>query len=321
MAPRLAWHHMKMLFRCLAAVLLALSGFARANPAPGPAKPVRPIPAIERVVIIGVDGLRPDLLLRADAPVLRGLMAQGAFTLWAQTTALATTLPSFTSMLTGVSPRKHAIYWNKLLTISPPEWPLRPTLFEMAKNAGYTTALVAGKAKFSHLNKPGTLDAFFTSPEDELPDAQVAVEAERVIAALKPEVLFVQFPGVDTVGHEQGWGSLEQLAAVAVADAQVGRVLAALDHVGVRSTTLIIISADHGGAGKSHGPDDPRSRSIPWIVSGPGVKPNYDLAQLAELNIRIEDTCVTACFVLGLPLPEYFDGKPVLLAFAKPAMP
>ena len=319
--PELAWRPMKQLFGGLMAVSLCLSGSAQAIPAPASAKSARPIPAIERVVIIGVDGLRPDVLLRADAPVLRGLMAQGTFTLWAQTTALATTLPSFTSMLTGVAPRKHAVYWDKLLPITPAEWPIRPTLFEMAKRAGYTTALVAGKAKFTHLNKPGTLDAIFAPPEDKCPDEIVAAEAERVIAALKPDVLFVHFPSVDTAGHSFGWGSPEQLAAVAHADAQVGRVLAALERAGLRAGTLIIISTDHGGAGKTHGPDDPRSRTIPWIVSGPGVKPGYDLAQLGDLNLRTEDTCATACYVLGLPLPDYFDGKPVLAAFAQFAAP
>ena len=275
--PELAWRPMKQLFGGLMAVSLCLSGSAQAIPAPASAKSARPIPAIERVVIIGVDGLRPDVLLRADAPVLRGLMAQGTFTLWAQTTALATTLPSFTSMLTGVAPRKHAVYWDKLLPITPAEWPIRPTLFEMAKRAGYTTALVAGKAKFTHLNKPGTLDAIFAPPEDKCPDEIVASEAERVIAAL--------------------------------------------ERAGLRAGTLIIISTDHGGAGKTHGPDDPRSRTIPWIVSGPGVKPGYDLAQLGDLNLRTEDTCATACYVLGLPLPDYFDGKPVLAAFAQSVAP
>ena len=69
--------------------------------APAPvAKPTRPIPAVEHVVVIGIDGLRPDRLLLADAPVLRGLMKTGAYSMWMRTTALAVTLPSFTSMMT-----------------------------------------------------------------------------------------------------------------------------------------------------------------------------------------------------------------------------
>ncbi len=310
---------MKLLLGCVFMVGLVTAGSTQTKPVPAPAKPARPIPAIERVVIIGIDGLRPDQLLLADAPVLRGLLARGAYTMWMQTTALATTLPSFTSMLTGVSPQKHSICWNKLLPLVEPEWSRRPTLFELAKQAGYSTALVAGKAKFSHLNKPGTIDSFFASSEDDYPDEKVAVEAIRVIKTLKPEVLFVHFPGVDSVGHAVGWGTPEQLVAINHVDSQIGRVLAALDGEGLLKGALVMISADHGGAGKTHGPDDPRSRNIPWIAVGPGVKHGYDLTQSRDLVPRIEDICATACHVLGLPQPDYFDGHPVALAFEQPA--
>ncbi|MBI3886049.1 MAG: alkaline phosphatase family protein [Opitutae bacterium] len=306
---------MKKLLACLFAAGLANAGGAQTHPA-ALAKPGRPIPAIKRVVIIGLDGLRPDRLLLADTPVLHGLMARGSYSMWMQTTALATTLPSFTSMLTGISPRKHAIYWDKLLPLTTPEWPTRPTLFELAKRAGCTTALIAGKAKFRHLHKPGTIDWFFAPTEDICSDESVTAEAIRAITALKPDVLFVHFPGIDTTGHRLGWGSPEQLVTINQVDTQVGRLLAALDHEGLLAGALIIVSSDHGGAGTSHGPEDPRSRTIPWIIAGPGVRPGYDLTQSAELMLRTEDTCATACYVLGLPVPDYFDGHPVTLAFA-----
>ncbi len=34
--------------------------------------------------------------------------------------------------------------------------------------------------------------------------------------------------------------------------------------------------------------------------------------------MRTEDTCATACYVLGLGQFPYFDGKPVLYAFDAP---
>jgi len=37
--------------------------------------------------------------------------------------------------------------------------------------------------------------------------------------------------------------------------------------------TLLILTADHGGAGRTHAADDARSRTIPWIIVGPGVAP------------------------------------------------
>ena len=298
------------IFLCLVAAVLAAVP-ARAD------KPARPIPEIERVVIIAVDGLRPDRLLLAEAPHIRGLMARGAWSMWAQTTSMATTLPSHTSMLTGVTPRKHRIYWNELLPLSEPVWQGVPTLFELARRAGYTTALVAGKAKFRYLAKPGTLNFSFMPERKVQPDAVVADKALEAIATVKPDVLFVHFPWTDEAGHQHGWGSAEIHAAIAEADRQVGRVLAALEQAGLAQSALIILSADHGGAAKSHWPDDLRSRTIPWIAAGPGVKPGHDLTMEADLVINTEDTCVTACYVLGIGELPHFQGKAVRAAFTR----
>ncbi|HVU25025.1 MAG TPA: alkaline phosphatase family protein [Opitutus sp.] len=287
---------------------------AQADKAPV-AKPVRPIPAIEHVVVIGVDGARPDVLLLADTPTLHGLIKQGAYTMWARTTAVSVTIPSFMSMMTGVTPRKHLVEWDRDLPFAQPVYPRYPTVMEMATQAGYVTAMVAGKGKFSVFNKPGTITHAFVPTVEKAPDADTAVQAVKVITDFKPDFLFVHFAQVDSVGHAKGWGSHEQLEQLAATDGDIAQVLAALDRAGMRDATAVIVSADHGGAGLTHGPDDPRSRHIPWIVSGPGVKSGCDLTQDAVLTVRTEDTCATACWLLGLPLPEYFDGRPVKEAF------
>src|SRR5205823_2679745 len=69
------------------------------------------------------------------------------------------------------------------------------------------------------------------------------------------------------------------------------------------------------GAGKGHGPDDARSRHIPWIIHGPGIRKGLDLTTYDELEVRTEDTFVTACTVLGIPLAKGLDGKRVNEAF------
>ncbi|GIW74943.1 MAG: hypothetical protein KatS3mg104_0006 [Phycisphaerae bacterium] len=58
-----------------------------------------------RVLIISIDGLRPDLALRAEMPNLRSLLRNGSYSFWAYTTPAAITLPSHTSMLTGCDHR------------------------------------------------------------------------------------------------------------------------------------------------------------------------------------------------------------------------
>lgn len=278
-------------------------------------RPQRPIPAVEHVLIISIDGLRPDCALLVDMPNLRSLLKQGAYTFWAKTTAVSITLPSHTSMLTGVIPNTHGIEWNRDLPFKDPVYSKVPTLFEMATMAGYSAAMVAGKSKFSALAKPGTLTWFVVPDEAKATNEVVVAHAVEIIEKKKPDLFFVHFPDVDTVGHAKGWGSPEQHACIEKTDRQLGELLGALDRAGLRGSTFLIISADHGGAGLTHGADDARSRHIPWIAVGPGVRKNFDLTRSAVLEVRTEDTCATACYLLGLPQAPYFDGKPVMLAF------
>lgn len=108
----------------------------------------------QRAVIISIDGLRPDVLLRAEAPNIRRLMRNGAFTFWARSTAVSLTLPTHVSLLTGVEPQVHGIHWNADLPLAEPVYPRYSTVFELAKKAGYSTGAVAGKRKFNVLAKP-----------------------------------------------------------------------------------------------------------------------------------------------------------------------
>lgn len=265
-----------------------------------------------RVLIISIDGCRPDVALWADMPHLRSLMARGSFSFWANTTDVAITLPSHTSMLTGVTPEKHGIHWNDDKPTNKPEHPLVPTLFDLAKKKGYTTAICAGKAKFRALDTEGALDWKFIK---EASDDQVASAAAAIIHEHKPQVMFVHFPDCDRVGHADGWGSPAQVAILGKTDVALGAVLSALDDEHLTDSTLIILSADHGGNGRTHGGLDPRSRHIPWIAAGPGIKQNYDLTLNIKLVIFTYDTFATACDVLNIPLPSDCDGKPIMDIF------
>lgn len=268
-------------------------------------------PRVRHVLLVSVDGLRPDLLLSAHAPVVHGLMRRGSYTMWAQTTDVAVTLPSHTSMVTGVTPAKHGVTWN---TDPPPNqvlYPARPTLFELARRAGLTTAMVAGKSKFSVLAKPGTLTWWSLPAAGVITDQAVTDTAVRFIQRDAPNVMFVHLPGVDTAGHAAGWASPSQLDAIAIADHCVGRLLTALRKRGLLDSTEVLVTSDHGGAGKSHGPDDPRSRHIPWIIAGPGVRQDFDLTRDANLVVHTEDTFATLAAMLGISSPEPIDGHPV----------
>jgi len=269
-----------------------------------------PAPHVRYALIVSIDGLRPDVLLRADAPTLRGLMQRGIFSMWARTTDVAITLPSHTSMLTGEPPERHGVTWNGS---TPPPFksgPQVPTLFTLAHRQGLTTALVAGKKKFRALRDPVAVDWSFV-PDDETQDAAVADSAVEIIRRHSPNVLFVHLAGVDMTGHAYGWGSETQVRAVTLADRSIERVLKALRERGTLDSTVIVVSADHGGSGTSHGAGDERSRYIPWIAVGPGLPANVDLDQDATVHIRTEDTFATVCSMLGIPVPAGIAGRPV----------
>lgn len=264
-----------------------------------------------RVMVISIDGCRPDVALRANMPNFRGLLADGAYTMWARTTDVAITLPSHTSMITGVIPEKHGVDWNDDVSEDKFHYPNYPTLMELAKQKGYTTALVSAKSKFVVFARPGALD-WQALPEAKkiFVAAEVGRRAAEIVAEHKPQVMMVHFGDADRFGHGIGWGSPEQVAALEQIDAGLGVVLKSLKDAGVYDETLIILTADHGGFGRSHGANDLRAAFIPWVVVGPGVRKGYDLTRIKEVAVRTEDTFATAAAFLGIEVAQDIDGKP-----------
>lgn len=275
------------------------------------------LPSDKRVLVVSIDGMRPDVLLRAKAPNIRELTQHGSFTFWAESTDIAITLPTHFSMLTGVSPAKHHITWNDDRQVESSALTV-PTLFDLAKKAGYTTSMVVGKHKLCIIAKPGMVD-WLEAPDNTKEDAlTIAARAADVLRKHRPQVMFVHFPDPDAVGHALGWGSPQQVAAVDRADQGVGIVMAVLRELDLREKTLVIVTADHGGSGRSHGAKVPFSHYIPWITVGPGVRENYDLTLEPKLAVHVEDVFATALYFLGVAIPAEADGKPVLAIFSKP---
>ncbi len=108
------------------------------------------------LVVISIDGLRPDYITEADArgakvPNLRRFMKEGAYADAVEGVVPTVTYPSHTTLMTGVWPAKHGIYANT--TFDPLQKNLQgwywyaedirvPTLWEAAAKAGRTTASV-----------------------------------------------------------------------------------------------------------------------------------------------------------------------------------
>ncbi len=280
----------------------------------------------EHVFIISFDGGKPAGIAESEMPVLKKLAAEGAVTWKARTIFPPKTLPSHTSMLTGLQPAKHRVLWNNF----EPERGkvLAPSIFTIGRKAdpALGTAMFAGKMKFHHLWQDGSLDRFdFKGPQTATPPAGSSSEIEKTvnpaqtvagsaaayIVQKKPNLCFIHFPDPDSAGHKSGWGSLEQKEAFKVSDQALGQIVRALDAAGIADSSVIIISADHGGHDKTHGLDIPDDMEIPWIAWGKGVKRGFAIAEA----ISTCDTAATALWLLGVAVPAEFDGRPVKQAF------
>lgn len=284
-------------------------------------------PHADHVFIISIDGGKPAVIEQSDMPVLKSMVAEGAHTWSAKTIFPSKTLPSHTSMLTGVGPEKHKVLWNDWI---PANGLVRvPSVFTEAKAADLSTAMFVGKAKFRHFLVPGKVDEFGFDQQDSAVVSKVvagqtkaskegtvlakfvAREAARYIVQRKPNLCFIHFTDTDDVGHKYGWGSKEQIAAFANVDAALGTILEAIRQAGIAHNTVVIVTADHGGHAKTHGLNTPDDMTIPWIVWGEHVKRGFTI----QAPVVTYDTAATALWLIGAPRPKDLDGFPVVTAF------
>jgi predicted AlkP superfamily pyrophosphatase or phosphodiesterase len=257
--------------------------------APAPPPPIMP----KRVVIISEDGMRPDVLTEELAPRHFALMKEGTIAHHAETIPESDTLPSHASMLSGVGALAHGLWWNSYQSAR--GFIHVPTIFSVAHDAHLTTAMIVGKPKLRHIAIPGTVDHF------ERPSylcGGVAKRAAEYFATSKPDLMFVHFSDPDEYGHSHGWMSKEYLHAVHNSDGCLATVLAAIDASPDAASTLVIVTADHGGHGKKHSDGHVAvDRDIPWIVRGPGVGHGVVLDE----SVETVDTAATTLAALGLP--------------------
>jgi arylsulfatase A-like enzyme len=100
-------------------------------------------------------------------------------------------------------------------------------------------------------------------------------------------------------------------------DAQVGRVLDALEKLGLADNTIVVMTSDHGYHMYTHGLWQKmtlfeNSAHVPLVIAAPGAKGNGKstaaIAELVDLYPTLADLC-------ELKTPAYLDGtsqKPVL---------
>lgn len=261
-----------------AAGLVWMTTWQSASPAPG---------SRQNVVLITIDTLRADRIGRGLTPAIDALAARGTSYTNARATA-PLTLPSHVSMMTGALPPAHGVRENGVVFDR-----RLPTIARTFKDAGYRTAAFVGAYV---LNRRFGLDEGFDTYDDAVRrDAAMVerLEAERpggevvnaalnwMASATQPFFLWVHLydphaPYLPPPGYTVKAGGNAYDGEVAYADAQVGRLLEAIDGRRLMASTTIAVSGDHGEALGDHGEQthgmlayDATLRT-PLILAGPG---------------------------------------------------
>ena len=264
------------------------------------------------VVLVSVDGLRPDAIGQFEAPTLQRLMREGSYSLGARTILPSKTLPSHTSMLSGEPPEDHGVVWNNVLTAKKDVVDFA-TIFSVARAHGYRTAAFFSKAKFEPLQRPGTLD-YSQAPGGwfgRWSSDRTMADVRSYLAKERPNLLFIHLSDPDRAGHSSGWMSDAYGRAVQEADAALGALVVAADVAYGEGNYSLLVTADHGGHGHDHGSNDPRDVTIPWIAWGQGVHAGL----LRDVPIQTFDTAPTVLWLLGVEKPDGWDGSAVTRAF------
>lgn len=126
--------------------------------------------------------------------------------------------------------------------------------------------------------------------------------------------------GLDGWTWEQ-WAPIvsRYLGEVSLMDAQIGRILDALDRLGLAQNTLVIYTTDHGDMCGGHGMIDKHFIMyddvvrVPMMVRWPGrIRPG---SACDAFVVHALDLATTFCEVGGVAVPETFRGRSLLPLF------
>lgn len=156
------------------------------------------------------------------------------------------------------------------------------------------------------LARPGSLDRSCylkggNAENYEKTNKILTYEAIKYINDEQPDFVFHYLGHTDEVGHRFGWMSEEYYDAVDKSWENIDRLVAALPE-----GYTVIITADHGGHGRTHGTDADEDMLIPLMIMGKNICPG----QLE--NVSIMDIAPTVVKIMGLSPDADWEGKSLI---------
>ena len=267
----------------------------------------------KKVLLIGLDGVRVDIMARVDTPVIDSLAAAGFFSDEAKTRVRTVSGPGWSSMTTGARTDKHRVDSNDFAGNDYATYPDFLTRIERERSELNTLAVTdwpplgttdSGGPLFSdEIDVKITFDGYADGWRHT--DSLSVEAAIRELRDTDVDAAFVYMGDIDEVAHATNSRSPEYRAAIEWADTRVGLLVKAVRERPTyeREDWLILMSTDHGrnDAG-GHGGTSPSETTIFFLASGPSVEPGG-----TECPPEIVDVAVTALAHMWLALDPGWD--------------
>ena len=253
---------------------------------------------MEKVILISIDGMRPDGLLSCGNPFVEEMMKKASYSLEAQTVSPSVTLPCHMSLFHSVTPQRHGITTNIYIPFARP----LNGLFEQLEDADKVNAMFYGWEQLRDVSRPGSLhfSRLFHARMADRTDTLLTDEAIEFIKERKPDFVFLYLAETDEKGgHDYGWMTDEYLDCINVAIENVKKVYEAFG-----DEYSIIVTADHGGHDRSHGTEMPEDMTIPVFFFGKRFEEGKKLE-----NVSILDVSPTIVDIMCVPPAREWEGK------------
>ena len=254
-----------------------------------------------KVILISIDGMRPDGLKECGNPYVAELEKMATYCYGGRSMEPSVTFPCHFSMTHSVTPQRHGILTN---TYVPQVRPVTG-IFERIKDAGGVSAMFYGWEPLRDIALPGSLKfaTYVEAYTKESSDTVLTDEALRVIGENKPDFAFLYMVETDEKGgHDSGWMTEEYLRRISIAVDNVKRVIEAFG-----DEYSFIIMADHGGHNRTHGTTMPEDMTVPLFFIGAPFARGKAVEGLSLLDIA-----PTIASVMGVEPDREWEGSSIV---------
>ena len=293
-----------------------------------PPAPVRP----RTVVLVSLDGFRPDFLDRPAAARLRELASRGVRAQWLRPVAPTLTFPNHYTIVTGLYPAHHGIVGNSIrdpaigyrfsirdtTAVRDPRWWGGEPIWVTAQRQGRPTAAYFWPGSEAPIG--GMHPTWYRRFDPTVPNRD---RVDQVLAWLRlpadsaPALVLLYMGDVDEAGHAFGPDAPQEDSAIARVDSAIGRLEDGLAASGLTNLVDVMVVSDHGMAAVDSSRTiylddylDPASVEIPELAPTLQIWPRHGSPDSVYRALAGRNPHLTVYRRAELPARFRFDSTP-----------